>query len=209
MSRSNHFSHAVFVCFLLGGWLSCVFANESDSELIETATRARVLKAAEASQVKPGTPCTSFVEDVLKRTGFKISRLTSRQIQVDLKSLDELSDTSVSDKPLAALVEKERQEIQGVVNALLSSTQGRRVKIGELRPGDLVQYWYWTKKKKMGGHTAIVQKVGQGGKVTLIGSHRTYSPDAYVGELKVDLSTKFRVYAVRPKLSGLAARSAD
>ncbi len=156
-----------------------------------------VVRAAKESKLKPGTPCTVFVEDTLRRAGYKFSEWDQAVLQINLRKIEKLGELKLLEpNGLKYLVDHNNPYTKGVVLAMTQSGQGREVRADELKPGDVVQFW----NQSASGHTAIVVEVTSPGVVMMYGSHSYSNPEkANVGPKEFDLNGKHKVYAVRPE----------
>jgi hypothetical protein len=108
--------------------------------------------------------CVQFVIRVLKDLAPGLSREAQTRILI----------SDVSESEVAGLVEKEDPKIRGVQTALVEAHLGQAVAREDVKPGDLVQYWYRTKDGGWNGHCAIVEEVRAGGKFALLGAHQSH-----------------------------------
>jgi hypothetical protein len=176
--------------------------SEDDPKAQEEATAAKVIEAAESisGTYKKNAKlsdrdndvynCTTFVQTVLENAGFTIDADAEQRIQMNDVDADELD----------SLVESGNTRIQGVVEALVNSRQGRFIAPVHAQRGDLIQYWYWDKDPDgnpvRAGHTAVVVENYGDGRFKLLGAHKSLHG---VGEkiVKIPLAN---AYAVRGKL---------
>lgn|SRR5574341_143292 len=148
--------------------------------------------------------CTTFVAEVLKRSGYEMAGGVQNKVNINLdwKSLTGVKDPSQSDKQQALknLVAADDPRIRGVVTALVDSHQGTAISdVRQLQQGDFVQYWYIDKNGNMAGHVVQVEKVVGPGKILAHGSH---SGTKGVATISLNLNQFKHVYSVRPKPIG-------
>ena len=187
--------------------------------------------------------CDTFVVHVLEEAGYDLDavivvegqRTTVRRfvmLHAETILRDELQITTNAQgeqqsalsargrrKELAKLVNDDDARMEGVVTALTLSGQGSKIADkNELRPGDLMQYWYRKGPGEAGGHAVLVHKVrtrqgvlddsseavDRSFKVTGVGvlsahSAREGEPDVYTkGFVDPDRSYSLGWSAVRP-----------
>lgn len=105
------------------------------------------------------------VEAILRRHGIprrgsidaRVARLPEGRDKTRARSLRRRAEAARA-RRLRELVEADDARIMGVVHALGTSGIGRRVDLGEVRPGDMVQTWTFT-SQGVRGHAALVHAV--------------------------------------------------
>ena len=127
------------------------------------------------------TVCTEFVIDVIAH-------------QVHLSKDDKRTIRIITDKNIDELVNADSSLIKGVQIALARSGKGSSINdVGEVKPGDFVQFWNMYYGKAY-GHCGVVMELEPGESLTLYSSHP--STDGY-GKQKFSWPDK--VYFVRLK----------
>jgi hypothetical protein len=151
---------------LLAGVLGAASTGPSLVQIAEEFTRGKSYQRSPTPNDRAAGryDCSTFVEAVLKKAGFRLDGRTANQIN-NVLSRSESGQ-------LADLVRRGDPKIQGAVSALVDSAQGDRVPaFNDLKPGDIIQMW-----KNLGtepdGHTGFVKSVSPASKsVILVGAH--------------------------------------
>ena len=167
----------------------------SPSDFSGDSTGNIILASAHCYQGRPygniqgGFVCTTFVEQVLKDLGVKITPEMKKKIQIILpEGITETAAIKAND-PL----------IRGVAGALLDAGLATEVSsVDEARPGDLVQYWY---KKGAGweGHTAMIENNKGNGRVDIYGAHAGKNSVTLWQGINIKPSENLKSFIVRLK----------
>lgn len=180
-------SHLVLACLLVA---SCLAARALDAQKAvakqaqETTRRATPLDTALAMArsdfrswvykkkgKKKSIDCTEFVLAVTKRfAASKRRSLTREQCRT-------LTIATVTLAELEALVDAGDPKIRGVQTALVRAGLGRAIPTQQGKAGDLIQYWYPT-KRGWRGHAGLLEGVTHDRKkktmtLHVFGSHRS------------------------------------